>query len=176
MDPITFQAIMMAAGMGLQIFGTFGSGTDRRLASTGEKLDQSILDYQLEALKTKFAVESLDSMIDLRKTLGAQIARDAAMGRGGASAYAIGQASVAAQARDEKFAQFNLTGQELSLKSQKLQKDIANMQGKQQKETKLIGELFSKFPASSIGDWAFNQNIIADLGDKVSPGTFFGGI
>lgn len=175
-DQMILQGSFLAAGFA---FDWFSTGSQRRLLEKGQELDHAGLDYKLSAIRAQSAEESLQSMIELRQTIGSQIAANAAMGRssGVGSAFFIGANSIANQGKEERIRGFNLTSKELQVGADRIKGDLGVLGKKTEMTNKLLGRIFKDLPGpSAISEWA-NQNKEGFGLDSVGAGSLgWGGI
>lgn len=108
---------MQAAGMITDLFGTFGQ---QHMMDLGEKLQQAGINANIEQVRLQTEDASLQSMIQLRQTVGSQIALFAARGSstvGGSSAFGSISDSFANFKSDDRMRRLNALGKENQLRA-----------------------------------------------------------
>lgn len=148
MEPITIFLIMMqAAGT---VTSMIGARAQQRYMEMGRKLSKEQLETNLLALKLKAGDESLDEMVSLRKSIGSQIAYNAALGRKGGSAVSSQQEAYETFRRDERRRELNLSGASISLKGQHLLEMFSSLNQQKQMGFDMAQKFFNTISTSGL--------------------------
>lgn len=150
--PIYLLLAMQAAGM---VVDYFGAKNQSDMMKLGIKVQQAGIEANLEQTRLESQDESLNSMVQLRKTMGTQIAVMAARGTstvGGGSASGLLNESISNFNADERIRKLNLLGKENQLRG-----DAATSRLKYSADTSKLWSSFSsrtinRFP-SSLSGW-----------------------
>lgn len=144
---------------------------NKKLIQMGRELEKSAIEANLEALKVQSGEESLQSMKDLRKNLGTQIATAAARGTridAGSAAFGI-QKSIGSFNADERMRRLNLLSKEANLRAQNVLSGLHTLQSETQLGQAFTSKLFNMVPASAAFDAFGKTDLAKKWGFGMSP-------
>lgn len=123
--PFYLLLAMQAAGM---ITDYLGAKSQQEMMNMGLKVQQAGLEANIEQTRLETANESLQGMINLRKTMGSQIAVMAARGTstGSGSALSLLNESVGNFNADERVRRLNAMGKENQLRANSVMSRLQN--------------------------------------------------
>lgn len=142
---------MFAAGTALDIFQT---KQQKKMLRMGYDVEQAGLQSSLEAVRLQSAQDSLQSMVNLRKTIGSQIAMNVAKGTStsAGSALQIGLHSISEYYNDEQSRRINLLQKENQLRAQGVMSGMHLYKSETELGQRLTSRIFKNLPVSSFGE------------------------
>lgn len=145
MDPILLS--MQAAGM---ITNWLGMNSANQIARTGANLQQAGINANIALTQTQSADASAQALVNLRKTLGSQIAIQAARGTssGAGSAMSLMQESIGNFNADERARNLNELSREANLRGQGVMTTMKQQTDQFAASNKFASDLFNKFPTN----------------------------
>lgn len=148
--PFAFLLAMQASGM---IIDFFGNQNQADMMKMGMKLQDSEFETNLQQLRLETENDSLNSMKQLRQTLGSQIATMAARGTatGAGSAASILNESQANFNSDEKIRRLNALGKENQLRANKAMSRLQNNSDISKLWQGFASRTLNRFPSSYSG-------------------------
>jgi len=149
--PFYILLAMQAAGM---ITDFLGASNQDEMMKLGMKLQQAGIDANLKQTQAESQEESLRGMIELRKTIGSQIAVMAARGTStaGGSAVSLLNESVANYNADERVRRLNLLGRENQMRAQSVMSRLQYSSDSSKLWQSFGQRTFNRFP-SSLSGW-----------------------
>lgn len=148
--PVALLLAMQAAGM---IFDYFGTQNQARMMGLGEKVNQAGIESNIALTRAATEDESLQAMVQLRKTMGSQIAAMAARGTStsAGSALSLMTESVSNFNANEKVRRLNAMGKENQLRAGSAMSRLQNMSDTSKLWNSFAQRTISKFPSSFSG-------------------------
>lgn len=149
--PIYLLLSMQAAGM---ITDFFGSRNQDDLMKMGMKVQQAGIESELAMTRLESQESSLQSMKQLRQTMGSQIAAMAARGTasGAGSAFSLLNESVSNFNSDERVRKLNLLGKENQLRANSVMSRLQYMGDSSKLWQSFGNRTINRFP-SSVSGW-----------------------
>jgi len=149
--PIYLLLAMQAAGMVTDLIGSFNQ---QRLMKMGFKLQNAGIEANVAQLETEAADESLNSMKNLRQTIGSQIAAFSARGTdvGAGSALSIFTESIGNFNQEEKERRLNVLGKKNQLRAGAAISRLQNNSDISQLWQGFASRTINRFP-SSLSGW-----------------------
>jgi hypothetical protein len=149
--PIYLLLAMQAAGM---ISDYFGSRNQDELMKMGMKVQQAGIDSEIEMTRLESQDASLQSMKQLRQTMGTQIATMAARGTnpGAGSAFNFLNESLANFNSDERIRKLNLLGKENQLRAGAVMSRLQYSSDSSKLWQSFAQRTINRFP-SSVSGW-----------------------
>lgn len=149
--PFYLMLAMQAAGM---ITDYIGSKNQADLMNMGAKLEQASIEANIEQNRLESADQSLQAMVNLRKTLGSQIAVMSARGTstGAGSAFSILNESQSNFNSDERIRRLNALGKENQLRANSALSRLQNSSDISKLWQGFASRTINKFP-SSVSGW-----------------------
>lgn len=134
-----FLIAMQVAGL---VSSYMGAQKQQKIINMGRKLEEAQFKFNMEAIKTESAEQSLMQMKQLRKNIGSQIVMNAARGnRGGSSAWSI-EESFTNFNNDERVRRLNLLSKEAELRGGYVLAGLKSTQASTEIDQKLAGKFF----------------------------------
>lgn len=160
-----FMLAMQAAGF---ITSIFDAHSKEKMIKLGRKLEQEQFTTNLQAIRLQSAEASLNEMKELRKSIGSQIAIQAARGNRGGSSYAgISESSYNFDS-DERLRRMNLLAKESELRAGNVLSGLHTLQSESELGQSLTKGLFNTLQTNSLFD---NAKINSFVKSKFSWGT-----
>lgn len=149
--PIALLLAMQAAGM---VTDFLGAKNQAEMMDLGMKVQQAGIEANVEQTRLEAANESLNSMKELRKTMGTQIATMAARGTSTSSGSAVLllNESVSNFNSDERVRRLNALGKENQLRANSAISRLQNSSEVSKLWQGFSSRTFNKFP-SSVSGW-----------------------
>lgn len=141
----------------------------QKLIRQGRQLEQQAFENNLETIRLQSEQESVDSMVQLRKNLGSQIASNAAKGTlsGQGSALTKANTSIGSYNSDERTRRMNLLSKEANLRANNIISGLHTTASETQLGQAMAGRFINSLPVStalgSLGtsklakDWGFGM-------------------
>lgn len=169
MDPLTMWLISFGANLAI---GSQQFRSQRGMARMGRQLESEGIEANLEGLRTQSEEQSLSSIKQLRQTMGAQMAIQAARGAATniGSAFFISQKSMGEFNRDERKRRLNLLSQEAGMRAQGVLSGLHQLQTETQLGRSMQGKLFDMLPISSIASSLNTNSLLKSTTGAVTRG------
>lgn len=159
---LPFMGILLAFQAAGTIIDYRNTRNQQKMIQQGRALEKAAIEANLEAVKLQSGEESLQSMQQLRKNLGSQIANNAAKGTSSAAgtAFTMGNKSIGEFNADERIRRFNLLSKEAELRAQNVISGMHTLQSETQLGQAFTSRLIDKIPLSAGID-AFKGSKVA---------------
>lgn len=147
MMPVAFLLSLQAAGM---VVDWLNTSDQAKLAKSGNDLEQADITAQIQSSRVQASDASVESMKNLRQTLGSQLAMQAARGvrQGTSTALLPANESLGNFNADQRIRQLNEMGSENSLKAKSLLSNLDSKTTNNQQWNQFRQRAINKIPTS----------------------------